>query len=53
MSSEFVRYSPEIETIDPQIDELVPQIYSASAKVRRTLNHQPETEPTSAAAVLG
>ncbi|MFD5795421.1 catalase family protein [Streptomyces diastatochromogenes] len=26
MSSEFVRYTPEIETIDPQIDELLAQI---------------------------
>ena len=26
MSSEFVRYSPEIETIDPHIEELLPQI---------------------------
>jgi hypothetical protein len=26
MSSEFVRYSPEIETIDPHIDELLEQI---------------------------
>jgi hypothetical protein len=30
----------------------VRRIYSASAKVRRTLNHQPQTEPTSADAVL-
>ena len=28
------------------------RIYSASAKVRRTINHQPQTEPTSADAVL-
>ncbi len=27
-------------------------VYSASAKVRRTLNHQPQTEPTSADEVL-
>jgi hypothetical protein len=26
----------------------VRRIYTASAKVRRTLNHQPQTEPTSA-----
>lgn len=26
MSSDFVRYSPEIETIDPHIDELMAQI---------------------------
>ena len=30
----------------------VRRIYSASAKVRRTLNHQPQTEPISADAVL-
>src|SRR6187549_2720821 len=117
MSSDFVRYSPGLETIDPDIDELLPRviefwerkddvtvewpealspyvsvarlhiprqdisgpdnaeksdalafnqwrvtdehrplgeimdvrrIYSASAKVRRTLNHQPQREPTSA-----
>jgi hypothetical protein len=30
----------------------VRRIYSASAKVRRTLNHQPQVEPTSADAVL-
>ena len=30
----------------------VRRIYSASAKVRRTLNHQPQTEPTSADDVL-
>jgi hypothetical protein len=30
----------------------VRRIYSASAKVRRTLNHQPQTEPTSVDAVL-
>jgi hypothetical protein len=30
----------------------VRRIYTASAKVRRTLNHQPQTEPTSADSVL-
>lgn len=30
----------------------VRRIYSTSAKVRRTLNHQPQTEPTSADGVL-
>jgi hypothetical protein len=30
----------------------VRRIYSASAKVRRTLNHQPQTEPTSVDSVL-
>jgi hypothetical protein len=30
----------------------VRRIYSASAKVRRTLNHQPQTEPGSADEVL-
>ena len=31
---------------------MVRRIYAASAKVRRTLNHQPQTEPTSVEAVL-
>ncbi len=26
MSSDFVRYTPDIETIDPHLDELLPQI---------------------------
>jgi hypothetical protein len=30
----------------------VRRIYSVSAKVRRTLNHQPQTEPTSADSVF-
>jgi hypothetical protein len=30
----------------------VRRIYSASAKVRRMLNHQPQTEPASAEEVL-
>jgi hypothetical protein len=30
----------------------VRRIYSSSAKIRRTLNHQPQTEPTSADSVL-
>ncbi len=30
----------------------VRRIYSASARVRRTLNHQPQSEPTSAEEVL-
>jgi hypothetical protein len=30
----------------------VRRIYAASAKVRRTLNHQPQTEPASAAVVM-
>jgi hypothetical protein len=30
----------------------VRRVYTASAKVRRTLNHQPQTEPTSADSVL-
>jgi len=30
----------------------VRRVYSASAKVRRTLNHQPQGEPTSADEVL-
>jgi len=30
----------------------VRRIYSASAKLRRTLNHQPQAEPASADAVL-
>jgi hypothetical protein len=30
----------------------VRRIYTASAKLRRTLNHQPQTEPASAEEVL-
>src|SRR5262249_20260925 len=41
MSSEFVRYSPEIETIDPQIDELTPQIIDFWEKKAR---ESPRTE---------
>jgi hypothetical protein len=43
MSSEFVRYSPEIETIDPHIDELLPQIIEFWEKKGR---ESPETEGT-------
>ena len=51
MSSDFVRraksdHRPLGEIMD------VRRISSASAKVRRTLNHQPQTEPTSADEVL-
>jgi hypothetical protein len=43
MSSEFVRYSPEIETIDPHIDELLPQIIEFWEKKGR---ESPESEGT-------
>jgi len=81
VSREFVRYTPETETIDPHIDELLEQIvdfrlspfvtvgrpcrcgsprarrrvrriHRGSARVRRSPNHQPRTEPTSADPVL-
>ena len=32
MSSEFVRYASEIETIDPHIDELLAQIVDFAEK---------------------
>ena len=43
MSSEFVRYAPEIETIDPQIDELLAQIIDFWEKKGR---ESPRTEGT-------
>jgi hypothetical protein len=43
MASEFVRYTPEIETIDPQIDELVEQIIDFWVKKGRA---SPRTEGT-------
>jgi hypothetical protein len=43
VSSEFVRYSPEIETIDPHIDELLPQIIDFWEKNGR---ESPRTEGT-------
>jgi hypothetical protein len=43
MSSEFVRYSPEIETIDPHLDELLPQIIVFWEKKGR---ESPESEGT-------
>jgi hypothetical protein len=43
MSSEFVRYSPEIETIDPDLDELLPQIIEFWEKKGR---ESPEVEGT-------
>lgn len=43
MSADFVRYTPEIETIDPQIDELVAQIVAFwEQKARKS----PQTEGT-------
>ena len=43
MSSDFVRYCPEIETIDPDLDELLPQIIEFwEKKVRES----PKTEGT-------
>jgi hypothetical protein len=43
MSSEFVRYTPEIETIDPQIDVLLAQIIDFWEKKGR---ESPRTEGT-------
>jgi hypothetical protein len=43
MASEFVPYSPEIETIDPHIDELLPRIIEFWEKKGR---ESPETEGT-------
>jgi hypothetical protein len=43
MSSEFVRYAPEIETIDPNIDELLAQIVNFVEKKGR---ESPRTEGT-------
>jgi hypothetical protein len=43
MSSDFVRYSPEIETIDPHIDELLAQIIDFWEKKGR---ESPRTEGT-------
>jgi hypothetical protein len=41
MSSEFVRYTPEIETIDPHLDELLEQIIGFWEKTAR---ESPNTE---------
>jgi len=43
MSSDFVRYSPEIETIDPHIDEVLAQIIEWWEK---TVRESPKTEGT-------
>jgi len=43
MSSDFVRYSPEIETIDPNIDELLTQIIEFWEKL---VSESPKTEGT-------
>jgi hypothetical protein len=43
VSSGFVRYSPDIETIDPHLDELMPQIVEFWQKKGR---ESPETEGT-------
>jgi hypothetical protein len=43
MSSDFVRYTPEIETIDPHIDELMAQITEFWEKKGR---ESPRTEGT-------
>ena len=43
MSSDFVRYTPEIETIDPHIDELMAQIIDFWEKKGR---ESPRTEGT-------
>ena len=43
MSSDFVRYSPEIETIDPNIDELLARIIEFWEKL---VSESPKTEGT-------
>jgi hypothetical protein len=43
MSSEFVRYAPEIEIIDPHLDELLAQIIDFVEKKGR---ESPRTEGT-------
>jgi hypothetical protein len=43
MTTEFVRYTPEIETIDPHLDELLPQIIDFWEKKGR---ESPKTEGT-------
>jgi catalase len=43
MTTEFVRYAPEIETIDPHLEELLPQIISFWEKKGRD---SPQTEGT-------
>jgi hypothetical protein len=43
VSSEFVRYAPEIETIDPDIDELLAQIIDYVEK--RALNRREPRAP--------
>ena len=34
MSSDFVRYSPEIETIDPDLDEYMYDVQVADGSIR-------------------
>jgi hypothetical protein len=50
MSSEFVRYAPEIETIDPHLDETLAQIIDFErdlrARRRRPSRHL-RAQPTS------
>src|SRR3954471_19765682 len=43
MSSDFVRYTPEIETIDPNIDELMTRIIEFWEKL---VQESPKTEGT-------
>src|ERR1700709_1473939 len=43
MSPQFVRYTPEIETVDPHLDELLPQIIEFWEKKGR---ESPATEGT-------
>jgi hypothetical protein len=65
MSTDLVRYTPSPKAFDLVLKngsffianaakhfEEVRRIYAASAKVRRTLKHQPQTEPNSADEVL-
>jgi hypothetical protein len=50
MSSDFVHCTAEHPPLGGIME--VRRIDGASAKVRRTLNHRPQTEPISAAEVL-
>ena len=43
MTSEFVRYAPEIETIDPELDDLLPRIIAFWEKL---VSRSPSTEGT-------
>jgi hypothetical protein len=49
MSSEFVRYAPEIETIDPHLDETLAQIIDVERdlRARRRPSRHLRAQPTS------